>query len=219
MVRYQYPSKVKRGVCFIIDASIVFGLGFLMAFLILRFSGFNEYLNKAYELGYVKIFEDPRSKEAIDCILAILYNALITSGCFFVVIFIYLIILPYFISWQTLGRLITKTRLLARKTNERPSFLKLVLREIVGEFLIYVLLSIILRFMNIVFYISVGYYFLQDISIPDLISKTRIVNKDPVIEEEFAFKGEDYKYSENYDWEADSNLEGDKKDENATSEE
>ncbi len=217
MVRYLFPSKVKRGLCFTIDALVVFGFGFLISFLIKRFSGFQQYYDSIKSIGYEKIWVDPSSSEAIECIKAVFADLSISAGSYFIIIVIYLIIMPLCISWQTLGRLITKTRLLVRKTNNKPTIWHLLVRELVGEFFIYVVLTLILMYWNMFFFISVGYCFLQDISIPDLISKTKIVKKDPTFEEEFEFKAEDYKYTENYDWEADSNLEGEKNNEDATS--
>lgn len=220
MNKYQYPTKIQRGLCFIIDALIVGGLGYLIAYLIIRFSGFNDYYQAAGEAGYAMIFQDPTSSEAVACIVAILYQTAIYAGVYLVIVFLYLILLPYFTSFQTLGRLITKTRLIARKT-VKLTMKHLLLRELVGEFLIYILLTLFLQFMNMIFYISVGYCFLQDISIPDLISKTKMVSLKVKKEDEFVFKAEEYQYSDNYDWEGDNedSQEVKKEDENAVSEE
>ena len=218
MVRYHYPSKVKRGICFIIDALVVFGFGFFISFLIKKFTGFQDYFESAKAVGLEKIFVEPFSSESIECVRAIVSDISISSGSYLLIIVIYLIIMPLCISWQTFGRLITKTRLLVRRKNTNPTIWHLLLRELVGEFLLYVVFTLLLKYWNMFFFISVGYCFLQDISIPDLISKTKIVKKDPTIEEEFEFKAEDYKYTDDYDWEAESTLEGEKNNEDVTSE-
>lgn len=219
MEKLEYATKVQRGLCFVIDALIVCGLGILIGYLCIYTTGFNDYYQNAYKAGIGVIFQDAGSKEAIDLVIAVLYRISILALSFLLVVILYLIVLPLTVKFQTFGRLITKTKLVSRK-NTKPTIGQLILREIVGEYLIYVLLSIILRFMNMIFYISIGYCFLQDISIPDLISKTKIVTlKKSKLQ--FEYKAEEYQYSDNYDWEADNDTsqEVKKEDENATSEE
>ncbi len=218
MEKLQYATKLQRGLCFLIDALIVCGFGFLIGYLSIYATGFNDYYQNAYNAGIELVFTDSANELAVACVLAVLYRILILAGSFLFVMIIYLIILPLTVKFQTLGRLITKTKLVSRK-NTKPSLGQLIVREIVGEYLIYVLLSIILRFMNMFFYISVGYCFLQDISIPDLISRTKIVSLKKS-NQEAKFSAEEYQYSDDYDWEVDNDTsqEVKKEDENATSE-
>ena len=184
MLKYHLASKWQRILSFLIDASIVFGLGYLVSFLIIKFSGFGDYYNEIFNNNYKYIYESPNSKEALDCINVITQRLGIFFLVYFVFVLIYLVIMPYFIEWQTLGRLVTKTRVLVRIKNERPSILRLLLREVVGEYLIYIVLSFILKFYNVIAYISIGYSLYGNLSIPDLISKTKLVDKKPYEEDD-----------------------------------
>ncbi len=69
-----------------------------------------------------------------------------------VAFFLYFVVLPYFWDKQTIGRLVTKTKVLY--LNEKPSFGKIALREVVGTYLITIQLIVcccIPGFINLVF--------------------------------------------------------------------
>ena len=84
MKKYQYATKVQRGLCFTIDVLVVLVFAFAIAHLSIYCSSFNAYYQNACELGYAQIFKDPTSSEAIGCIVAILYRMGILALAFLV---------------------------------------------------------------------------------------------------------------------------------------
>lgn len=93
---------------------------------------------------------------------------------------VYLVILPYFFNYQTLGRLATNSKVIDNKNIDgKLSIGKLVLREIVGTFLFYSVLPFV-GFISMILAIATGK------SLVDRVSNTSMVIKDKIpVNEEF----------------------------------
>lgn len=97
-----------------------------------------------------------------------------------VVTFLYLVVLPYYWPKQTVGRLAMGLKVINLHNNEPVSFGKLALRELVGSFLLYRILSstLIIALLNWYYCASRGRSF------ADMIGGTRLVYVRGVVEEE-----------------------------------
>ena len=200
-------TKKQRIFSWLIDAIIVGGIGFLIGFLISKFSGVESWVNGLYDEYKNALKAGNDSVELLeDLLVAHLARTGIYATVYLVVVFGYLVILPYYVSWQTVGRLITGCRLIELNTEAKPKFKSLIIREVVGEYLMYILLTLLLFAWNIVFWLSAMKAVMKNASFPDRFSKLKLVDKEALaeVEEEISFEPEEYEYSDDYDWEKDN---------------
>lgn len=92
----------------------------------------------------------------------------------FVLVILYLVILPRFVKWQTLGRLITRSKVINSKGDIKMSIPQIIVREIVGTFIFYLL------FGGLIGLISAIIAIVTERSLVDRISKTVLVLDTPV---------------------------------------
>ena len=91
-----------------------------------------------------------------------------------IIVFLYLVVLPYFWDKQTLGRLVVKCKVAYGEDFEKPSFGKFFIREVIGGELI--------NFFNcccgIIAILNVAFIFSKNQTIADMISGTTFVRYD-----------------------------------------
>lgn len=187
---YLGVTPSRRFLAFIIDFFIImliasfitFGILFLIKFDFNRYNTLQDWLiNSYYDIAFLN--SQSSQTEMMNNLkeFAGLYFIIegIRLAVAFVLYFLYLVILPYFFKYQTVGRLAVKAKVIYEKNpEEKLKFSTLVLREMVGSFLCYSLFNI-LGFISMILAVASGK------SIVDRISKTNMVLdiKIPVNEE------------------------------------
>lgn len=118
----------------------------------------------------------------------------ITYAVMLPLFFLYLVVLPYFWSCQTVGRLAAGVKVVCLKDEPKVSFGRLCLRELVGTFIFYELISNVIVLI-ITCYLSAS----KGRSIVDYIGGTRLINlrmpkkEEPINEEpQDLFSKKDY---------------------------
>ena len=103
-----------------------------------------------------------------------------------VVVGLYLVVLPNYWEAQTVGRLITKTRVIGHRGDIKPGYQRSILRELVGTWFGYIVMySIVSGFVIVV---SAFVSLITGRSIVDYIGKTDLAMKDPLEVSEDAIK-------------------------------
>lgn len=178
-MRYRNAGCGRRFLAYLID---FFLIGIVSAFILSLIPYFSNKVNEfvvAFN-AYIESAEAGNLDEA-------LYNTVLSystriAGITFLgmlpVVFLYLVVLPYFWKYQTLGRLLMRIKVVNLMDEENPSFAKLVLREIVG-FLVYNFLS-----STFIFLILIWYFSIRGRSLADLIGGTRLVDAAAIQTEE-----------------------------------
>ena len=98
----------------------------------------------------------------------------INIGISFVLAILYLVILPYFTKWQTLGRLVTRTIVISNSGEVKLPLYKVIIRELIGTFLVYIV------FGGIIGLISAIIAIVTERSLVDRISGSVLVFDTPV---------------------------------------
>ncbi len=119
----------------------------------------------------------------------------INIGISFVLSILYLVILPYFTKWQTLGRLVTRTIVISNNGEVKLPLYKVIIRELIGTFLVYIV------FGGIIGLISAIIAIVTERSLVDRISGSVLVFDTPVVirnNENFqSYQQSDYSNMEN----------------------
>ncbi len=89
------------------------------------------------------------------------------------IVFIYMVILPYFWDKQTVGRLILKVKVV-NEDETKPSFLTYLIREVVGG----VLINLLNVFFFVIAIINIVFISKKNYTIGDMISKTKLIRYD-----------------------------------------
>lgn len=202
-MKLERATKKQRIISWLIDAVLVGGIGFVIGFFIVRHLGLSEKINSLYQ-EYLEAYSNEENGAGImENILALMAKRIgIYSGIYIILVMLYLVILPYFAPWQTLGRLITKCKLVVLYTGEKPTFGRLLLREVLGEYLLYIVLTLVFLAWNIVFWYSAMKAVMKNVSLPDKFGKLKLVDSRMILkEEEVTFTPEEFEYPEDYDWE------------------
>lgn len=163
-------SIFRRFGAFIIDILIIA----ILNSIILRFIPYYNKMLEVYEQYYLEFmnnlnFSANDLKELSQAAL-IVYS--INSGVMLILYFVYLVVLPFFWSKQTIGRAITRIKVV-KKDDSKIKFTNLFLREIVGGFIVYNLLFYILALIiNLILLTN------NNRSIADYIGSTKLKFRD-----------------------------------------
>ncbi len=186
-----------RFLAFLIDTLIISTIGTV----ILHFlPAYTKYLT-LYQEAYTDIYEVIFSFNAVDpqAFVNLLKYFLITQGITYAVMvplfFLYLVVLPHFWSCQTIGRLAAGVKVVLLKDEQKVSFGRLCLRELVGTFLFYEILSNFIVLI-ITCYLSAS----KGRSIVDYIGGTRLINLRMPKKEEPIYEGESQEPFEKKDY-------------------
>lgn len=206
-MKMERATKKQRIFSWLIDAIIVGGIGFLIGFFISKATGVNSWVDSLYSNYLTNLKNGTDSlQDLTDLLVAYMARIGIYSSIYLVLVIIYLVIIPYFVSWQTVGRLITKCKLVMLYEGTKPRLKNLIIREVLGEFIIYIVLTLIFFAWNLLFWFSSLKAIMKNASFPDRMSKLKLVDKDAIFEEvNENFESEDFQYDENYDWEKEDN--------------
>jgi uncharacterized RDD family membrane protein YckC len=88
-------------------------------------------------------------------------------------VFIYMVVLPYFWDKQTLGRLLLKVKVV-NEDDTKPSFLTYLVREVIGG----VLINLLNVFFFVIAIINIVFISKKNYTIGDMISKTKLIRYD-----------------------------------------
>ncbi len=112
----------------------------------------------------------------------------------FVLLVLYLVILPYFWDGQTLGRVATRSMVICDRGDLKPKLGTIILREAVGTFLFYIL------FGGLIGLVSVIIAIVTERSLVDRISRTVMVLNTPVEIHHNEYQAKFFSNKENNDY-------------------
>ncbi len=171
-MKYFNATCVQRFFTYLIDFFIITTIASLIARVIPAYSQNVAIFQEDLEIIFNQVVADN-----VDLLL---YEEMVKAGLIYMgillsitllVTFLYLVVLPYYWPTQTVGRLIMGVKVINLRGNERVSFGKLALRELVGSFLLYQVLgnTLILTLLNWYYCATRGRSF------ADMIGGTRLV--------------------------------------------
>ncbi len=178
----------QRFLAYLIDTLIISTIGTI----ILRFLPVYTKYSALYQKAYLDVYEVMLSFDSVDtqAFVNLMKYFLVTQGITYAVLlplfFLYLVVLPNFWSCQTVGRLAAGVKVVLLKDEQRASFGRLCLRELVGSFLFYEILSSSFITVIITWYLSAS----KGRSIVDYIGGTRLINLRMPKKEETIYEGE-----------------------------
>lgn len=174
----SYASKWQRFAAFMIDMILIYTISYFLLILAYKIFG---YVSNRSELldAFVKDFEAfLKGKDnsvyyrAMDRFYAFLnvyfIESLYSTICNFIIGAIYLVLIPLFANFQTLGRLAARVKVVTTY-GEKPKLKNLLLREIVG--------ALFLQTSAICLIVSIVLVVKKDGSVIDYISRCRLVQK------------------------------------------
>ena len=203
MQAYIKASNGQRFVAFLIDAILIAGAAFGLMFAALAifhydFARYNELIDKISETyyNYLKTGNNELLIEFENMAKEFMGLYLIRTGVYIgmvaLIILLYLVVLPYFWQYQTLGRLFARVKIISRENNLRPSFGRLILREIVGTFFFYYVINFIMILISGILCLS------SNRSLVDMLSRTELVYYKPVeVNQHTLFGDQDEDYYNN----------------------
>ncbi len=186
-----YP-KGRRILCFIIDIVIIFTISLILVrFAVKPILGFNE---DNYTTVKNNILDDLNrilqneeiSRELLNYDIEMYFRYFLVDSLakiitFFLISSIYLVIIPVFCKQKTLGRLITKLKII-NMNGEDIKNSKLIKRELLATFLFYFLSYVFLGFLLI--FISLIVCAVSGRSLIDKMTKTMFVDDDFKLEDD-----------------------------------
>ena len=211
---YLGVTPFRRFAVYLIDIGLISLVSSLILTLILRFSPFDvDRFNTlqsnmaTYYIDYMigksnYLFTQEGMNEAVEYLTLFAIREGIRFGIMLVLFVGYLVILPYFFEFQTLGRMATSTKVIDNKDIDgKLSLGKIIVREIVGAYLFYVVFTFI-GFISMIFAAATGK------SLVDRISNTSLVFREKVpVNEEFNanfftnnMKSDDYQNMQNNEY-------------------
>ncbi len=141
--------------------------------------------------GSSKISSQEAMNEIYEFLKLYMIREAYRAGISFILIIGYLVILPYFTKWQTLGRLITRSIVINDNGEIKPTFGKLLVRELVGTFILYIL------FGGLIGLISAIIAIVTERSLVDRISRTVMVLDTPIpVQNREEFRGDFFQNKE-----------------------
>jgi uncharacterized RDD family membrane protein YckC len=182
----QYP-KGKRVLCYIIDLGIIFTISLLLVkFAVKPILGFNE---DNYTIVKENILDDfskmiegkEVSNELLEYDLKIFFRYYLVDSVsmlitFFFISFIYLVLIPILANKKTLGRLITKLKII-KLNGEEVTNSTIIKRELIATYLFH-FLTYALIFGLLFSIISLFVCIASGRSIVDRLSKTALVDEN-----------------------------------------
>ena len=203
MQAYIKASNGQRFLAFLIDAILIAGAAFGLMFAVLAiikfdFARFNELTDKIYDtyFQYMRTGNDELLKDFNSMATEYLKLYFTRVGIYYamvaLIILLYLVVLPYFWQYQTLGRLFAKVKIISRDNNLTPSFGRLAFRELVGTFIFYYLINSVLLLISGILCLS------SNKSLVDMLSRTELVYYKPVeVNQHTLFGDQDEDYYNN----------------------
>ena len=203
MQAYIKASNGQRFLAFLIDGMLISAAAFGLMFAVLAifhydFSRYNELIDKISETyyNYLRTGNNELLIEFENMAREFMGLYMIRIGIYYamvaLIILLYLVVLPYFWQYQTLGRLFARVKIIYRDNNLRPSFGRLVLREIVGTFFFYYIINFILVLISGILCLS------SNRSLVDMVSRTELVYYKPVeVNQHTLFGDQDEDYYNN----------------------
>lgn len=183
---YLRVSSLRRFAIYFIDIGLISLVSSLILVAVLKMVNFDTArYNTLYDTIYKAYVDyvygknsDLTSKEIGDAIYEFFKLYMAREGIRYIIAFVlavlYLVVLPYFVKWQTLGRLITRSIVINSKGDIKMSLGQIIVRECVGTFLFYIL------FGGIIGLISAIIAIVTEKSLVDRISRTVLVLDTPV---------------------------------------
>ena len=207
---YMGVTPLRRFLVYIIDILLITIIASLVLYGILIAVGFdfNRYyqlyqniLNNYFNLAYGRVDESAMN-DMVEFFRMYMFMEGLRIGITFGFYVIYLVICQYFLSFQTLGRLITKTKVvLDRNPDSRLGLGTIIIRELLGSFIFYTLIPFV-GFVSMVFALATGKSLVDRISGTSLVFDVKIPVSDEFKSNFFTNKEEDYynhnDYNENY---------------------
>ena len=203
MQAYIKASNGQRFVAFLIDAILIAGAAFGLMFAVLAiikfdFSRYNELIDKISETyyNYLRTGNNELLIEFENMAREFMGLYMIRTGIYYamvaLIILLYLVVLPYFWKYQTLGRLFAKVKIISRDNNLTPSFGRLAFRELFGTFIFYYLINTVLILISGILCLS------SNRSLVDMLSRTELVYYKPVeVNQHTLFGDQDEDYYNN----------------------
>ena len=203
MQAYIKASNGQRFLAYLIDAILIAGAAFGLMFAVLAishydFARYNELIDKISETyyNYLRTGNTELLTEFESMAKEFMGLYMIRTGAYYamvaLIILLYLVVLPYFWQYQTLGRLFARVKIISRDNNLRPSFGRLMLREIVGTFFFYYVINFVLILISGILCLS------SNRSLVDMLSRTELVYYKPVeVNQHTLFGDQDEDYYNN----------------------
>lgn len=203
MQAYIKASNGQRFVAFLIDAILIAGAAFGLMFAVLAiikfdFARYNELTDKIYDtyFQYMRTGNNDLLNDFNTMATEFLKLYFTRIGIYYamvaLIILLYLVVLPYFWKYQTLGRLFAKVKIISRDNNLTPSFGRLAFRELFGTFIFYYLINTVLILISGILCLS------SNRSLVDMLSRTELVYYKPVeVNQHTLFGDQDEDYYNN----------------------
>ncbi len=170
---YNNAKTSKRFLAYFIDLIII---NLISSFILSFIKPYTTATNEFYDILERYLNTMFITKSDISILLNdYLIMSVINSILLFILIILYFIVLPYFWENQTIGRTILHLQVVDN-LEEKPSILQFILREIVGGLFILNMLSFLIIIPILYWYYSVN----RGLTLSDMISKTRLIDKDSV---------------------------------------
>lgn len=181
-------SGIQRFLAYIIDIGLIFIISYYLTKLTLYLTSYNtERFNELYELitesytnyakGNIKNLIDEIGKSnLIEFLKLYLIQQLVSLGFELLLVVAYLIILPRYWKYQTVGRYVSKCKVIRHEGEIDVTLKNILLRELVGTFLFYLILGP----MSIVAWISALLASFTGRSLADRVSGCDFVMNEPV---------------------------------------
>ena len=205
---YLGVSPFRRFAAFIIDLGLIVLVASLILIGILRLINFDTvYFNDLqnnlanYYVDYIigrsdYILSQEAMNEMVEYAKLYVLREGIRLGLIFILHFLYLVILPYFFKYQTIGRLIAKSRVIYnKKPDGKVPFGMLVVREMIGTFIFYSLISIV-GFVSMILACVTGKSLVDRISNTSMVLDVKIPITEEFRQSFFSNKEEDFKNNE-----------------------
>ena len=197
MQLYNRATSGQRFLAFLIDLLVVGAVIGSISLLFLFLTGFDFVAYNAAQTEYITDYVSyiqfgtdeyyESFQKAVQEYYSYTLHLFIVVDIVALVAFIpYFVILPLYWSKQTVGRMVMKIKVISHKGKVKVSVKQLILREIVGTWLIYV--GSYFLFSGFIIVISGIFSAFGGRSIVDLIGGTDLVQKEPITVDPEAFK-------------------------------
>lgn len=173
-MEYRNVTCTRRFLAFLVDTLIVMGIANLILFFIPLYKEQNKIFLESY-------WEYIINSDVDFALLETLFKSMVIStGIHLLVVlpltFLYYVVLAYFWDKQTIGRLLIGAKIITYRGEEKPSFSRFILRELVGGYLCMNAMG-----KGVVYYIVTWILSANSgRSLADYIGGTRLVYVDPI---------------------------------------
>ena len=180
----------------VIATLILYGVLALIRYDTARYNELSQILiNNYFDIAMGKI-SDQTMNDIKEFYFLYLYREGVRQGITLVLYFLYLVVFQYFFKGQTIGRYIARVKVVEdRNVDGKISFGRLVVREIIGSYLFYNLITVI-GFVSMIFAVATGKSLVDRLSGTSMVLDQKIPVSDEFKTEFFTNRQNDYTENE-----------------------